>query len=767
MKTFTPTIAPKRNLYKILLLGLLMLGFTGISFGQKQGQALIDSLQTELSKAKEDTNKVNVLNELSGEAGWEIGDLEKAQKYAQDALTLSQKIKYRKGEAGAYANFGIVYCYEGNYSDALENLFTALKISEEIGDKSSIANSYTEIGKIYGSQGNYPKVLEYHLASLKISEEIGDKSSIYSNYDNIAIAYFYQGNYPKALENYFAGLKVQEKIGNKPGIASAYNCIGNVYGSQGNYPEALENYFAGLKISEEIGDTKGLAAFYGNIGNIYSRMGNYHKALENFFASLKIREKAGDKRGIANNYGNIGRVYSSQGKYSEALEKFFSALKISEEIGEKSGIAYAYGNIGDVYRNQGNYFKSIDFQYKSLEIYKEIGYKLGESSSILNIGISYKSILTDTTLVLPIENYNTLLPSIAAVSPADRRGLIRAAISHLEDAAKGFKDMGTLDEYKDAQKHLSEVYVLSGDYVRALDAYKEYSTYKDTVFNEEKSIEISRMEMTYEFEKQQAIDRLESEEREAFAQAEIKRQKIFRNSLMAGLFAFILFSVLIFRQRNKVKKEKNRSENLLLNILPAEVAEELKEKGNTQAKQYSDVSILFTDFVSFTQTAETLSPEKLVQELHECFTVFDNIIECNGLEKIKTIGDAYLAVCGLPVANPLHAQRTVQAALEIRDFIAQRKLKENVFEIRIGVHTGSVVAGIVGVKKFAYDIWGDTVNTAARMESSSEAGKVNISETTYQIVKDDFTCKYRGKIDAKGKGEIDMYFVEKINNNHV
>ncbi len=215
-----------------------------------------------------------------------------------------------------------------------------------------------------------------------------------------------------------------------------------------------------------------------------------------------------------------------------------------------------------------------------------------------------------------------------------------------------------------------------------------------------------------------------------------------------------------------LRYQKQRSDDLLLNILPAEVAEELKEKGTAAARQFAEVSVLFTDFAGFTQISERLSPQALVQELHECFTTFDAIMEKHGLEKIKTIGDAYLAVCGLPVADPHHAGNAVKAALEILDFIAARRrdtLRVSAdFAIRIGIHSGPVVAGIVGVKKFAYDIWGDTVNTAARMEQSGEPGKVNISQSTYELVRDDFRCTPRGKIAAKGKGEVEMYFVEGV-----
>lgn len=218
----------------------------------------------------------------------------------------------------------------------------------------------------------------------------------------------------------------------------------------------------------------------------------------------------------------------------------------------------------------------------------------------------------------------------------------------------------------------------------------------------------------------------------------------------------------IEQQHNALKAEKNKSDNLLLNILPAEVADELKESGYSKARHFDHVSVLFTDFVNFTQIAEQLSPEVLVQQLHECFRVFDDIMSRYGLEKIKTIGDAYLAVSGLPQSHPDHARNAVAAAIEIIDFVQKRNSLTTPFEIRIGINSGPLVAGIVGVKKFAYDIWGDTVNTASRMESNSLPGRINISATTYQLVKDYFACTHRGKISAKNKGAIDMYFVDHV-----
>ena len=244
----------------------------------------------------------------------------------------------------------------------------------------------------------------------------------------------------------------------------------------------------------------------------------------------------------------------------------------------------------------------------------------------------------------------------------------------------------------------------------------------------------------------------------------------------------------------ELRAEKDRSDELLLNILPHEVAEELKAKGEARARQFDNVTILFTDFKGFTTASERMSPRELLDELNTCFKEFDRITTARGIEKIKTIGDAYMAAGGLPDPASSSPADVVYAALEMQAFMQRRQAERQAqgvpaFEMRVGIHSGPVVAGIVGVKKFQYDIWGDTVNTASRMESSGEVGQVNISEATYALVKDakkvngewelasefppsasshsPFTNSYspsftfipRGKVQAKGKGEMEMYFV--------
>ncbi len=211
----------------------------------------------------------------------------------------------------------------------------------------------------------------------------------------------------------------------------------------------------------------------------------------------------------------------------------------------------------------------------------------------------------------------------------------------------------------------------------------------------------------------------------------------------------------------ELEEEKEKSERLLLNILPGEIAEELKQQGSVQPRRYDDVTVIFLDIVGFTRIAEQMPPEALIEELDYYFKAFDNIFQKHRVEKIKTIGDAYLAVSGLPIPDGNHAVNAIEAAREIMDFVNTEKGRRAAsFDLRIGIHSGSVIAGVVGNTKFAFDIWGDNVNTAARLESNGEKGRINVSESTFRLANGQYTFEQRGKVSAKYKGEIEMYFLK-------
>jgi adenylate cyclase len=309
-----------------------------------------------------------------------------------------------------------------------------------------------------------------------------------------------------------------------------------------------------------------------------------------------------------------------------------------------------------------------------------------------------------------------------------------------------------LEPISKAELLASQVDSASGNGVEALEHYKEYVRLSNQLRGDEirKAAQVETFDA--KFAQQKALARAEQEKREAVAKAELRQEQTKRYALYGGIVLLVVFGAFMFNrfritQRQKriiekqkaiVETEKRRSDDLLLNILPAEVAEELKEKGRTEAKLFEQVTIMFTDFKNFTQTAEKLSPRELVAEIDATFSAFDHIISKYNIEKIKTIGDSYMCVGGLPVANKTNAADVVTAAIQIQRYMEEqaeerRKEGKEAFDIRIGIHTGPVVAGIVGVKKFAYDVWGDTVNIASRMESSGEAGKVNISGETYEM----------------------------------
>jgi len=320
------------------------------------------------------------------------------------------------------------------------------------------------------------------------------------------------------------------------------------------------------------------------------------------------------------------------------------------------------------------------------------------------------------------------------------------------------------DEFREFVKsNYARVFLAAGMFKEAAEGYKLAAQLADSTSKEEIKL-LTEKEVTHNLIELANINEI-NQTKEEIAQKTLDRQILVRNIFMGGCSLLLIFSGVFFVQRNKIKKGKKLSDELLLNILPYSIAEELKSKGNAESRLIDEVTVLFTDFKGFTQLSEQFTPQELVAEINECFSAFDEIMIKHNVEKIKTIGDSYMAAGGLPSSNNTHAEDVIHAALEIQQFMAgYKKAREEAgklfFEIRIGIHSGPVVAGIVGIRKFAYDIWGDTVNTASRMESSGEVGKVNVSESTYNLTQDLFSYTYRGQIAAKGKGEIRMYFVE-------
>ena len=571
-------------------------------------------------------------------------------------------------------------------------------------------------------------------SSKELAEKINFKPGLALALKNMGIAYYLQGNYIDAINTWQKALEVYKSNGDKVGVANMLSNQGAVYFNQGDDDKSLELHLQSLKMSEDVNDTLRIVTSLTNIGAIYlNKSATYKKAIDNFKRAYTLSKLIDDKYMIGTSAVNLGELYYRLNDDSTAMVYLNEAQKA---YAGTEDLPYALNYQGRVYVRQKEYSKAIETHLEALNISEKLDTKLDKTQSLVGLAQAYLA-----------------------------KGDLGLAIKRFLEAVDIGKSLNANMEVKDAYEGLAQAYSQKNDYSNAFKYQNLLLSIKDTIYNINTDKKLGTLQFTFDLEKKESQINLLTKDKVIQDQT-IKRQKLIRNGFVGGFLVVGCFAFIFFGQRNRISKEKKRSDELLLNILPEETAEELKLTGTAQPQSFDLISVMFTDFKGFTQLSEKLSAKELVNEINECFSAFDHIMTKYGVEKIKTIGDAYMAAGGLPTPNQTHAVDVVNAAIEVREFMDAHKAKKAAagqlfFEIRIGVHTGPVVAGIVGVKKFAYDIWGDTVNTASRMESSGEIGKVNISGTTYEMVKDKFKFQHRGKIQAKGKGEIDMYFVEK------
>jgi len=537
-----------------------------------------------------------------------------------------------------------------------------------------------------------------------------DTVSLAKVYNALGIVYKNLSDYPKALEFYSKALQINEEIANKVGIATILGNFGNVYRNLSDYPKALEYYSKALQIQEEIGNNGGIAINFGNIGIVYQNLSDYPKALEYYSKALHIHEEIGNKVGIAKNHGNIGIVYQNLSDYPKALECYSKAVRINEEIGNKAGIAINLGNIGIVYGMLLDFPIALEFHKKSILICEEIGQKALTASNLFNIGSIYAT--KESTLYDTIKAEEYLRKSLQLAEETS----YKAAIKEIYE---------TLHALRLNERQLEE----------ALIFYK-------------KSIEIEK-----EFQSEDAKNK---------AQVFDQRRKIEEDEKARQL------KLARFQEQEKI----------LHNILPVKIADRILQQETFIADHFDSASVLFMDLVGFTSLASIAPPKQLVFLLDAIFQKADDVVEKFGLEKIKTIGDGYLAVAN--VTSPLknHQHSTAQVALQLLETMKDLSVNipsdlgdtdwikdMNNLEIRIGIHTGEVVAGIIGKNKYTYDLWGDAVNVASRMESNSEAGRIHISEEFAKSIESnpEFSLIPRGEIIIKGKGTMNTFWLEKGN----
>ncbi|CAN5400876.1 hypothetical protein BH11BAC1_BH11BAC1_26920 [soil metagenome] len=555
-------------------------------------------------------------------------------------------------------------------------------------------------------------------------------------------------------------LELATKLSWTEGIAASSYALGGNYANKADYNNALKYDYAALKIYEQLKDRPNQALMFQYLGIVYHTSKNQPKALEYDLKALEIYRELNNKKGVASLYNNIANVYNRMGQRERVLEYNLKALHLYEEVNDKGGTARMTGNIANFYADGREFNKAMIYYFQALRRETALGNKNGVTRNMGNIGETYYELATDTSIIIKPDS----------LIPASRSANLSKALTYLKATIENARKTGQTEYLLAYGEVLADAYKSKNNPTDALNTFKDFIAIRDSVYDVEKFNAATRRELNYEFGKREDSIKFEKQLAEVRLTDEKKSRNREQVFYISGITLVLIFSGFIFnrwrvtqKQKKIIEIEKKRSDDLLLNILPMEVAEELKTKGRADAKQFDKVTVMFTDFKDFTLISEKLNPSELVSEIDNCFKAFDNIITRHNIEKIKTIGDSYMCVGGLPISNNTHEEDVVKAALEIQDLMnapGEQSLSSKFRgTVRIGIHSGPVVAGIVGVKKFAYDIWGDTVNIASRMESSGEAGKINISSSTYEVVKTKFNCVHRGKIEAKNKGEIDMYFV--------
>ncbi|TAD84586.1 MAG: hypothetical protein EAY75_12840 [Bacteroidetes bacterium] len=676
--------------------------------------------------------------------------------------------------------------YEACYA-CLNQIAPFFDSSENYVAKSKINASY---GSYHVNQSkNWDSALKYLVKNLQFFREKKetDPYSIQYAFQTMAGIYTYKNQYTEALKIVEENLVYADKA--DPELkASTYVSLASLYRNTKNSKKALEATKEALRIYEKTNyKTEYQTDLYRQLGADYLSLKQNDSAYVYYFKAIEGYKAMGDKDMAANllNYMALqkeedGDLKTADKWNEEALSmvdpksKWYDVMVHRVNVNKMDFLVTAKGDSAYTNAEKEKLRTYLQKIRPSLESY------LKEDKQYLNQNdIEYYSILSKA-----FEKVDSFERSLYFLN---KSVVIKDSVFDLAKL-KSFSDLESQISMEKARNKLlleeetkrlevqkqAEISALKAEYDKKQALAKTDDEKKRLLLEEDlkrREIEFKykqkQDEITIRFEQKRQIEKIEQEKKDAIATAEIKRSRNERNMsflgaglalLMVGVTAWSYFQKR--KDNNRIAQEKKKSDDLLLNILPFEIAEELKANGKTIAKNYDEVSVLFTDFVGFTANSERVGVQELLTELNICFTAFDNIMGRYGLEKIKTIGDAYMAVSGLPQKSENHANNAIKAAIDIIRFIEERKqVNPTTLSIRIGIHSGNVVAGIIGVRKFAYDIWGDTVNTAARMEQSSETGRINVSEATYQLAQRNFNFEARGLITVKGKGGINMHFV--------
>jgi adenylate cyclase len=662
------------------------------------------------------------------------------------------------------------------YAQAHDLLPNDLSLVEQMGDAALAA------GKLDTAEAHF-KVL------IKQFKEDGNNPRLVQTYQKLATTYEVGKDYFKSLYYYLLIESIVERFGEPFERGRLYNNLGKVYVTLGDYRKAL-NYFRKTEIQCDFAANTAQPCelpevFYANMGITLHNTGNTKEGLRYLFLAERILQNRKDEAALASLEHIIATVYFSSNDLYNALKHNSTSVELAQRTKQNDVLMRGYKTAADIYQDLYDFEKAFDYYQKYLELLNQARATeqqqqrtLAERSTQLRAAegeirfLLAEQEIRDRDLSESRNAQERLELTNRALYAEGREREQQVALLQKQKEV----DQATLREQTALALQVQSQLRLAA---QALDAQK-----KNAIINELQGRKLIDEAERRTREQEVSLLQKQQEIEQAKLQAKLQEKANFeRNTYIVGGLGSI--SLLVFgfawymarragkrlkvqnrkieAQKNQIDAERAKSDLLLLNILPEEIASELKTRGHAAPRLFESATVLFTDFVNFTKLSAQLSPEEIIGELDTCFLAFDEIIDRHGLEKIKTIGDAFMCAGGLPVPNQTHPTDAVSAALDMAAWLNHRnQTNPNAIlrEMRIGIHTGPVVAGVIGKNKFAYDIWGDAVNLAARLEEQGEAGRVNISATTYEAIKHRFACIHRGILEVHNKGAVEMYFVE-------
>lgn len=600
----------------------------------------------------------------------------------------------------------------GKYAESEQILRTALFAPQHTITEEEAIRLHLSLATSLRRRSLTTQAFESARVALQISHDIGNSELLGRANSSLGLLYLDTSEYALSLEHSQISFEIHQKLNNKHAMAINLGNMGSAYNAVSDYQHALDSYFSALSIYEELENQSGIALNLGNIGLVYQNLSKPSLALEYFHKALELDRNLNNPYGCARHLGNIGSLHLDNEEYSLSLQFLSEAREIFGEIGDIASVALCCGISGLAHLKLQDYNAALALFHEALEISKDLHNDAETARQIANIGRVY--MMPDSKHYNPVQAEKELLNALE---------ICRACM---------------------LKKEQFEIHQLLSDVYRKNENWKEFA---------------------YHFEQYHLLEKeVLSEEIQKEAQQRAYERKIAEHEKRVAA------------EQASTQARIEEQQRLLHNVLPPSIAERLLANETFIAESYPAVSILFMDIVNFTLVAARIPPKALIYVLNSIFSVADRIIQQFGLEKIKTIGDAYMAVCGAPVPNQFHALNTAYAALELRTAISQltieipHELSNNEWlelireiHIRIGIHCGEAIGGVIGDKKFSFDLWGDTVNIAARMESHGEIGKIHVTEFFLQELLSsgvEFNVIPRGGIFIKGKGMMSTYFLE-------